>query len=364
MIERFHIETQPRHPVHVFYGGAHLFSQGIFRKLGDRALSLLRQHRPYGDSPLHERLERKLANEPIEDYRIDFEDGYGARSNPDEDADASRVGREFARMARAKELPFRIGIRLKPNCGRARHTLELFIREVVEGPVPALIVVNQPKISSPEEVKRWREMLEKVEFRYRLPGGTLGHELMIEHPAAVRQLSEMVRVAENRLHAGHFGAYDYLSFLGVPFAAQSLDHPYATLARWEVLQVFSILQKPVSDGAVTQLPVGQDRAALQKAWDLHEAQVTRALGQGYFCGWDLHPGQLISRYAALYRFFDAHVAEAQSRLEAFRQAGAQARVSGIQFDDAATAEGLALFLRRGLSCGAIDLNLSNLNGVS
>lgn len=354
MIEKLPIEAQPRQPVHVFYGGAQLFSQGVFRKLGDRALALLRQFRPLGDSGLSERVEKKLLHEPIEDYRIDFEDGYGLHSNFEEDADATRCGKEFAKIARNGELPFHIGIRLNPNCGRARHTLELFIREAIEGPFPSLFIVNQPKLSCPDDVKRWREMLEKVEFRYRLPGATLRHELMVEHPGALRQLSEIVRVAENRLHAGLFGAYDYLSFLGVPYSVQRLDHPHAVQARWQLLQVFSMLQKPVSDGAFTLLPVGQENRALRQAWALHQAQVQRALEEGYFCGWDLHPGQLISRYAALYEFFDAHLGPAQLRLKAFEEAGARALVSGIQFDDAATALGLAQFLRRAISCGAIS----------
>jgi citrate lyase beta subunit len=345
-MEKFAINTFPRQPVHVFYGGAHLFKQGLFTKLGQRALAF-----PQAQG-LAASVRAKLQTEPIEDFRIDFEDGFGIRSEAEEDQFATQAGIEFARMSKANELPFRIGIRPKADCRLARRTLDTFLKYATGAPLPNCVIVTQPKLSRIEDAKLWREMLEKAESHYSLPRLTLRHEIMVEHPSAVRHLSEIAKVCENRLDAAHFGCYDYLSAMHVPAPAQSLCHPYAVHARFEIQQVMAPLGKPVSDGAYTQLPTGTSPAAIDQALQGHREQIERALREGYYCGWDLHPGQLLSRYAALHQYFHAHLAEVRTRYHAFLQGQAQARVSGTQFDDAATVEGLLVFLRRGIGCGA------------
>ncbi|MFN7541958.1 MAG: DUF6986 family protein [Acidobacteriota bacterium] len=346
-MQRFLIDpSQPRLVSHVFYGGAHLFQAGVLAKMGERALS----------SPeaalVSPKVLDKLRREPIEDYRIDFEDGFGYRSGAEEDDAATRAGIEFARMALAGALPPRIGLRPKAELKRASRTLDLFLKYANGGPLPKRLIVTQPKLQHPEEARRWREMLEKAEAQFGLPSQTLRHELMVEHPAAIHSLAEIARLCENRLDSAHFGCYDYLSAMQVPAPAQRLDHPYATHARWAMLQVMLPLGVSVSDGAYPQLPTGEDHAARRAAFEGHKAEVRRALEQGLFCGWDLHPGQLLSRYCALYEFFDSSLGPVKARYRAFLDAETKALRAGAQFDDAATAEGLLVFLRRGLSCGA------------
>ncbi len=345
--EKFAINALPRQPVHVFYGGAHLFRQGLFAKLSQRALALPEA------ANLAPVVREKILNEPIEDFRIDFEDGLGACSEAEEEQIATTAGIEFARMANTGQLPFRIGIRPKADCRRAWQTLEVFLKYATGAALPKRFVVTQPKIEKVEEAKRWREMLEKAEFRFHLPGLSLRHEIMVEHPSAVRCLADIAKVCENRLDAAHFGCYDYLSAMHVPAPAQSLDHPYASRARWAMQQVMAPLGVPTSDGAFTLLPTGDDAAARQAALSGHEQQIVRALNEGLYCGWDLHPGQLLSRYSALYRYFRQHLPAVRDRYRAFVAADAKARVSGTQFDDAATVEGLLVFLRRGIGCNAI-----------
>lgn len=346
-MEKFAIDPAlPRLVSHVFYGGAHLFGPGLFAKMGERALALPEA------AHVSERVREKLSREPIEDFRIDFEDGFGHRSEAEELEAATRAGIEFARMSNCGSLPARIGIRPKADTRRAWQTIETFLKYASGAPLPKRLIVTQPKIEKVEDAKRWREMLEKAEARFCLPGLTLVHEILVEHPSAVRCLGEIAKACENRLGAAHFGCYDYLSAMQVPAPAQALDHPYATQARWAIQQVMTPLGVAVSDGAYTQLPTGPDPAARQAALDGHRQQITRALHEGLYCGWDLHPGQLLSRYTALYAFFEKHLPEVRRRYRAFLEAQTQATLAGTQFDDAATVEGLLVFLRRGLSCGA------------
>jgi hypothetical protein len=346
-MERFAIDpAAPRLVAHVFYGGAHLFQSGLFTKMGERALA----HPEAGR--VSEKVREKLRREPIEDFRIDFEDGFGFRSEAEEQEAATQAGIEFARMSNAGALPARIGIRPKADCRLAMQTLETFLKYATGAPLPKQLIVTQPKISKVEEAKRWREMLEKAEFRFGLPGMTLRHEILVEHPSAVRCLGEIAKACENRLDAAHFGCYDYLSAMQVPAPAQSLDHPYATQARWAMQQVMTPLGVQVSDGAYLQLPTGEDATLREAAFEGHKQQILRAVNEGLYCGWDLHPGQLLSRYSALYEFFDRHLSEVRRRYRAFLAAQTKATVAGTQFDDAATVEGLLVFLRRGISCGA------------
>jgi citrate lyase beta subunit len=346
-MEKFAINgSGPRLVSHVFYGGAHLFAPGLFAKLGNRALA----------SPeaalVSPAVREKIAREPIEDFRIDFEDGFGHRSEEEETEAATKAGIEFARMSNAQALPARIGIRPKSDYRRAWMTLETFLKYATGAPLPRHLIVTQPKIEKAEEAKRWREMLEKAEARFCLPAMTLRHEILVEHPGAVRCLGDIAKACENRLDAAHFGCYDYLSAMQVPGPAQSLDHPYATLARWTMQQVMIPLGVAVSDGVYTQLPTGDNPDARRAAFEGHKRQVTRALHEGLYCGWDVHPGQLLSRYAALYDFFETHLVEMKTRYRAFLDAQTKAILAGTQFDDAATVEGLLVFLRRGISCGA------------
>jgi hypothetical protein len=104
----------------------------------------------------------------------------------------------------------------------------------------------------------------------------------------------------------------------------------------------------LSDGSTNVLPVG-DRASVRAAWDLHARLVRRSLERGFYQGWDLHPAQLPTRYAATYAFYRGSHGIAVERLAAYLE-----RRSGGVLDEPATARALAGFLLRGLDCGALD----------
>src|SRR5262245_32512268 len=89
-----------RQPVHTIYGGANLFRRDSARRLGDVALAFLSDYAPDAQSfasaigmegsgalisDVYERTVEKLQSEPVEDFRIDFEDGYGTRPDAEED---------------------------------------------------------------------------------------------------------------------------------------------------------------------------------------------------------------------------------------------------------------------------------------
>ena len=74
---------------------------------------------------------------------------------------------------------------------------------------------------------------------------------------------------------------------------------------------------------------------------------------GFYQGWDLHPAQLPSRYAAVYSFFLEGLGPASERLKNFVEKAAQATLVGDVFDDAATGQGLLNYFLRALNCGAM-----------
>jgi hypothetical protein len=92
-------EGPGRQPVHTVYGGAQLFAADSVPKLGAIALRSMSQYMPdaaimgsalgISDHPalstIDKRVRDKLTREPIEDFRIDFEDGYGNRPDAEED---------------------------------------------------------------------------------------------------------------------------------------------------------------------------------------------------------------------------------------------------------------------------------------
>jgi hypothetical protein len=82
--------------------------------------------------------------------------------------------------------------------------------------------------------------------------------------------------------------------------------------------------------------------------------VRHSLVGGFYQGWDLHPAQLVARYAAVYAFYLESLSAATARLSSFVAKAAQATLVGDVFDDAATGQGLLNFFLRGLACGAIS----------
>ena len=122
----------------------------------------------------------------------------------------------------------------------------------------------------------------------------------------------------------------------------------------------------LSDGSTTVMPVGPHRgkeltseqvvenvASVHRAWRLHYDDVRHSLVHGFYQGWDLHPAQLPTRYAAVFAFFLEGVEAAGKRLRNFVEKAAQATLVGDVFDDAATGQGLLNYFARGINCGAL-----------
>ncbi|MFN2384098.1 MAG: phosphoenolpyruvate kinase [Gemmatimonadota bacterium] len=398
-----------RQPVHTVYGGADLFRADLARKLGDVALRTLQRYAPAsaefaaaiglgssddaapaGESPAGDLAERvyarvveKLEREPVEDFRIDFEDGYGTRPDAEEDACAVQAGREVAAGLAAGSLPPFVGIRLKPLTAdlapRAARTLDLFLTALLEGTggqLPPGFVVTNPKIVMPEQVTALVDLFQLMESATALPEGSLRMELMVETPQAIvdgrgaSALPELVAAAQGRCAAAHFGVYDYTASLAITAAHQVLDHPACDFARHIMQVALTGTGIWLSDGATNVMPapphraapdgpvlsaaqLAENRAAVERGWRLHYDHVRHSLRHGYYQGWDLNPAQLPTRYAAIYAFFLEGLDAAASRLRHFVAQAARATLSGDVFDDAATGQGLLNFFLRGLSCGAI-----------
>jgi len=333
-----------RQPVHTVYGGAHLFKPDIAARFGAIALETLRTRSLAVSDQVYERVLRKLEREPIEDYRIDFEDGYGIRSDSEEDAHA--ISAAQAIRTKAPGLPPFLGIRIKPltEYSRARsiRTLTLFLETL--GDIPPNFVVTLPKVTEPAQVGELVRLLE--------PHG-VKLELMIETPQAIFAIPKLLDAAEGRCRGLHFGPYDYTASCGIVAEHQSIAHPACDFARNVMLVSTAGRKVMLADGPTNILPIaksGNVRTALR----LHFDNVQRALKHGFYQGWDLHPAQLPARYAAVYDFFWQSFESAAARLRNFNEQWQRATLAGGVFDDAATGEGLLNFFRRGAACGAFS----------
>ncbi|MEP6619600.1 MAG: phosphoenolpyruvate kinase [bacterium] len=392
---RYPGEAGARQPVHTVYGGAQLFVADSARKLGDVALRALRDFAPdaatLGEAvgiashpaleTIHQRVVQKLTREPVEDFRVDFEDGYGNRPDAEEDGHCTTVAHALIDGMRDGLLPPFIGMRIKPLNEelrvRSMRTLELVLTEVVAraGKLPANFVITVPKVTIIEQVEYFVAELERLERALRLPDGTLTFEVMVETPQMVLDhhgqslLPRIPAVSGGRLTGAHFGTYDYTAGVNITAAHQRMRHPACDFAK-SVMQV-SLAGTGIwlSDGSTTVMPVpihrAPDRTADQQranvtsvhaAWKLHFDDVTHSLVGGFYQGWDLHPAQLVTRYAALYAFFLDGIDAAAARLSNFVNKAAQATLVGDVFDDAATGQGLLNFFLRGVNSAAITEN--------
>jgi citrate lyase beta subunit len=340
--------TVHRQPVHTAYVPADQFTATTARDWGRRALASLREHAPDAaaldvDEQVYGRVVAKLEREPVEDLRVDFEDGYGVRSDDDEDADAERTGAALREPGTARS-----GARIKsleaPTRARALRTLDRLVATC--GRLPDGFVITLPKVSAPEQVAAMQEICAAVDRT--VEGGPLRFELQVETPRAVARMTEIVAAAGPRCAGLHYGTYDYSASLGIAAAHQSLDHPAADHAK-AVMQVaaapFGI---PVVDGSSNVLPLGGP-ADVHAAWQLHRRLVHRSMVRGFYQGWDLHPAQLVSRYAAVFSFYREGLDAAGQRVRAYAD-----RVAGGVLDEPATARALTGYLLRGLDCGALD----------
>src|SRR5665213_270255 len=374
-----------RQPVHVVYGGAHLFKSDTTRKLGTLAERALAEHAPdaatfaqalgiRGDlaSTVYQRVAEKLRREPVEDYRIDFEDGFGIRSDAAEDATVDAAAAQLSKGLEDGTLPAFIGLRIKSfapeSKARALRTLSRFLKTA--GRLPEEFVVTLPKITARDQVPEFMDALDAFP--------NVGVELMVETSLSLTNLTQLVELTEGRCVGAHFGPYDYTASLGITAHCQHLLHPACHFARSTMLMTLAGSGIALSDGPTNILPIpphrgadltgsqkSENRSVVHRAWKLHYQQVRDALYNGIYQGWDLHPAQLPIRYAAVYSFFLEGLDLASERLRNFIRMAARASMVGDVFDDAATGQGLRNYFLRAISCGAIpESDIPALTGLT
>ena len=405
-------EAGHRQPVHTVYGGAQIFKHDTAGKLGAVAIRSIEEFAPNHatlaqaiglhretdsvaeisgedegrraklSATVYERVLEKLRREPVEDFRIDFEDGYGNRPDPEEDADAVRCAEEVAKGLELGTLPPFIGIRIKPLTQelheRSLRTLERFVSKLsglTAGKLPPNFVITLPKVTIAEQVRALVSVLAALENSLGLEPRTLRFEIMVETPQSIIgmrgecALPLLVAAGDGRITAAHFGTYDYTASVNITAAHQRMRHPACDFAK-HVMQV-SLAGTGVwiSDGSTTIMPVAphraekgqtltqaqvkENRASVHRAWKLHYDDVQHSLINGFYQGWDLHPAQLPTRYAAVFAFFLGGLDAAGARLKNFVQRAAQATLIGDVFDDAATGQGLLNYFLRAINSGAI-----------
>jgi len=369
LAKRYPGDSGARQPVHTVYGGAHLFKSDTAPRLGSLALKALSEHAPdpatfaraidlKNADTIYARVVEKLKREPVEDFRIDFEDGYGNRPDDEEDKHAELAAREIATGMRNNTLPPFIGIRIKPFTQeltrRSVRTLEVFLNALLSeaGKLPPWFVVTLPKIQVLEQVTALADLYDMFESKLGLPTGTLRFEFMIEVTQSIPMLGQMLDAGRGRVVAAHFGTYDYTASCDITAAEQRMDHPACDFARHNMKVAYSGTGIWLSDGATNVMPIG-DRATVHRAWRLHVDHIRHSLVNGFYQGWDLNPAQLPTRFAAVYSFFLDTLGPATERLRNFIQKAGQATLVGDVFDDAATGQGLLNYFLRALNCGAI-----------
>ncbi|MEU2776866.1 aldolase/citrate lyase family protein [Streptomyces sp. NPDC007162] len=372
-----------RQPVHTVYVPGDAFEAGTIRSWGDRALAALDEHAPDAASfaavlglseelaePVYSRVRAKLEREPIEDLRVDFEDGYGRRPDPEEDATAARVARLTAEACRNGTAAPYTGIRTKCMEAAVRdrgiRTLDIFLTGLMQaGGLPDGLVLTLPKVTYAEQVTAMARLLEAFEKVHGLAPGRIGFEIQIETSQSIlaadgtATVARMIQAAEGRATGLHYGTFDYSACLGVSAAYQAGDHPAADHAK-AVMQVAAAgTGVRVCDGSTNVLPVGPT-AKVHDAWRLHYGLTRRALARAYYQGWDMHPGHLPTRYAAVFAFYREGLEEAAARLARYAN-----RTGGDVMDEPATAKALSGYLLRGLDCGALDIaEVARLTGLT
>ncbi|MEU0276313.1 aldolase/citrate lyase family protein [Streptomyces sp. NPDC006307] len=390
LARRYPGDPGTRQPIHTVYVPGEVFDAGTIRSWGDQALAMLDEHAPDAASlagvlglsaeladDVHARVRAKLEREPIEDLRVDFEDGYGGK---DEDADAARAARLISEAyaggtsqaegsGGGTAAPY-MGIRMKCMEAAVRdrgiRTTDVFLTGLMErGGLPDGLVLTLPKVTYAEQVGAFVRLLEAFEKAHGLDAGRLGFEIQIETSQAIlaadgtATVARMIDAAEGRATGLHYGTFDYSACLGVSAAYQASDHPAADHAK-AIMQVAAAgTGVRVSDGSTNVLPVGPTEK-VHDAWRLHYGLTRRALARAYYQGWDMHPGHLPTRYAAVFAFYREGFEQAAKRLSAYAN-----HAGGDVMDEPATAKALSSYLLRGIDCGALDTDeVARLTGLT
>ncbi len=423
-----------RQPVHTVYGGANLFKADTCVRMGEIAANNLRTYAPTfvelakvlrfeGHEQLptlekdivaltarldamtpadrkrepawlaysvYNKIVRKLEREAVEDFRIDFEDGFGNRPDAEEDETAVRAAKETAvGMKNGTLSPF-IGIRIKPFTedlkARGVRTLDIFLTTLLAetgGRLPDNFVVMLPKVTIPEQMTTLVRLFELLEKANGLAPGTLKMETMVEATQIIMDedgrnpLLRIVRAAEGRCVAAHFGTYDYTASCGITAKYQTMAHPVCDFAHHMTKVALGSTGIFLSDGATNVMPIGphrgqnltfeqlrENRESVHNAWRQAFHHSTHSLINGFYQGWDLNPAQLPMRYAATYAFFLSAYDDAVHRLTTFVERAAISTLTGDIFDDAATGQGLLNFFLKALNCGAITEEEITVTGLT
>ncbi|HWC24002.1 MAG TPA: aldolase/citrate lyase family protein [Flexivirga sp.] len=368
-----HYPGQPsgRHPVHTVYLPADRCTAQDVRTFAATARELLASYAPSADelaratgesvddvAAVYDRLVAKLEQDPIEDLRADFEDGYGVRPDEAEDGHLAGVLAGFGELAGQEQLPTWHGIRFKsfeaPTRARGVHTLVDYLAGMAQAGLLDGNVLTLPKVTSVDQVAAMDTACSALEKELQLPSGSVRFEVQVETPQAIlatdgsAAVARMVHAAPGRVSSLVYGTFDYSAGLGIAAAYQALDHPAADHAK-SVMQVAAAQTGTrICDGSTNVVAFG-DRDSAHATWRLHTGLVTRSLVRGIYQGWDMHPGHLISRYVANYLFFRRALPSAAARLAAYVQQTA----GGDVMDEPATAKMLADALLRGVHCGAV-----------
>jgi len=413
-----------RQPVHTVYGGADLFTADTAAKMAQAALKTLlnnaanfvefakaielqghdqlpddsdsinnlltklnglsEQERKKEPSWLaystYNKVINKLKTEALEDFRIDFEDGFGNRSWEEEDATAAQAAMEVAKGMQANSLPPFIGIRIKPFTEdlkeRGTRTLDIFLStlsELTGGKLPDNFVVMLPKVTIPEQVTALVKLFEMIEANTSISSGALKMEMMVETTQSVidkdgkNPLRTFVTASEGRMIATAFGTYDYTAACNITAKYQDMGHAVCDFAHHFMKVSLGATGIWLSDGATNLMPIGPNRGdnltpeqlaenkrVVQRSWKKAYDHTRYSLWKGLYQGWDLNPAQFPMRYAAVYSFFLESYEDAAKRLRAFVEKAARATLTDDVFDDAATGQGLLNYFLRAMNCGAIS----------
>ncbi len=423
-----------RQPVHTVYGGANLFKADTCVKMGDIALKNLQTYAPnfvalanvlqlngYEHLPRHQseiealtkrldgmpealrkqepgwlsytvynKIIKKLEKEAVEDFRIDFEDGFGNRPDDEEDATAVQAARELATGMKNNTISPFIGIRIKPFTEdlkqRGIRTLDIFLSALLEntnGVLPKNFVVMLPKVTIPEQVVALVRLFEIIEKANQLPPGSLTMETMVEATQIIMDdegrnpLLRIIKASEGRCIAAHFGTYDYTASCGITAKYQTMGHPVCDFAHHMTKVALAGTGIFLSDGATNVMPIGphrgdqltfeqmaENRESVHQAWRTGFHHTMHSLINGFYQGWDLNPAQLPMRYAATYNFFLNSYEDAVFRLKTFVERAAVSTLTKDIFDDAATGQGLLNFFLKAMNCGAITEDEATATGLS
>jgi citrate lyase beta subunit len=386
-------DRSERQPVHTLYGGANLFRHDSAKALGERALEVFLtyapDHKVFGQvfgfedvdfsKKIYDKVIAKLKNEAIEDFRIDFEDGYGNRSNEEEDETAVTAAKEVARGIKEKTLSPFIGIRIKPFTEemkeRGLRTLDIFLTTLIKetsGKLPENFIVMLPKVTIPEQPATLAAFFDLLEDELKMEKGSLKMEMMVETTQSImaidgtNPLYKFIKAGKGRCIAMHFGTYDYTASCSITAKYQEMDHPVCDFAHHMTKVALAHTGIWLSDGATNTMPIGphrgenltkeqleENRTVVHRAWRKGYDHIRHSLWNGFYQGWDLNPAQFPMRYAAVFAFFLESYDDAVERLKTFVEKAARATLIGDVFDDAATGQGLLNYFLRALNSGAI-----------